>query len=616
MMQATSRSFLVVLMFVMSALSTYAWDMPEWRLPSLRMPKMPQMNYQPSKAFALDGYIDHTTTFVSDSSRAGSFEEDLLLHSSRLMLGAKGEIQLAGQMNYLLRLGGSFAQNSLYEQRILTPEVQADVNWQPLQALQLGAFARYGWRRPNTFMVDSLTRRDFVAGLRMGVQPMKHTELSLLFGNRFEMTGDDESGHKFFKGELEQRLPFLNDFLIRVAGESDWYGLADSLTFDHQRTLASLSLVGELPGGVHLNSRSAYVYRDGVKRILGTNRVRAKLYQHHRLSANASADFTEQEERRIYRRLADASWRYMPWHSFGAELKLKNERVHVEGTEGHDVIDEDWDHRRSVELGVLWDLKPLQRWAERIEASGRHEGWHWKNLFHKGVWAKRNTLVRGHVSGGFAETQNYGKGPIGTTAFELIQPVELASWLSVSMRELAEVEFFNMNDKDLIAPDEKAEQVEAENLLQFKTTLFPKKSLQLGHRISWRRHVGTAFMFSEDTLRNTVNNELWVKWRRNRFQVSLSGMQVDYLTDHPVVEREQRIALRLRYQPMRSASVNVQTVLRPAVDALDARLWTRFYAEFDVNKLTLTADLRFSGDPDDFGERDTQAWIHVLRRLW
>jgi hypothetical protein len=123
-------------------------------------------------------------------------------------------------------------------------------------------------------------------------------------------------------------------------------------------------------------------------------------------------------------------------------------------------------------------------------------------------------------------------------------------------------------------------------------------------------------VFSDDTLRNTINNELWVKWRGSRLQLRLAGMTVQHLVAQDPITWERRVSAHLRWQPVRLASFNLRGVWRPQVDPLPERMWIRAFAEFEMNKLQLTTDLRFVGDPAHFGDTDTQAWIHVLRRLW
>lgn len=589
---------LALALFLLSGSVARALD---WRVPA--WVKAPV--YHPSRQFALDGWVDHTSTWLSDSSYAGEFENNLNLHTTRLVVGAHGRVPLAGELRYLARVGGTLAQNTLYDQRVYTPELQGDLDWQPNRRLQLGVFGRYGWRRPNAFLVDSLRLRDLILGARLGYRPLEHTELTVSAGNRRVLNERSESDHRFLRAELEQRIPAWNQFLIRGWGETSWYGLADSLDFDLQRSLAGLTLAGEVPGGAAVHSNSALVVREGIRRVLGQNRVRWQLGA-HRLSANAGADYTKQDERSIYRRAASLSWRWMPTEVLGSELRLSSDRARVDEV--------DRAHRRDYLALAVFDWRPLAARAARLAEEGVTSDWSrpWRHA----LWLKRDLSVRGNLGGGWSETREYGSGITGQGELELLLPVEPLPWLGATFRELARGEVFRMQDRELVAPQAQDLQREADNLLGLGTTLFPHEALQVGHSVEWRRHSGTQLVFSDDTLRNTIHNELWVKWRRNKIQLRLAGGTVQHLVQEDPVDWERRVSAQLRWQPVRLATLNLRGVWRPRVDPLPERMWVRAFVEFEMNKLQVTTDLRFVGDPDQFGDTDTQAWIHVLRRLW
>jgi hypothetical protein len=571
----------------------------EWKLP--RLPQMPA--YQSSRSFTLDGWLDHTTTWLSDSSYAGTFQDNLNLHTTRLVLGAHGELGTLGGLRYVVRSGGTLVQNSMYEQRIYTPELQGDLAWTPARPVELGLFARYGWRRPNAFLVDSLRLRDLVVGARLALRPMLHSELALSAGNRRVLNGDETEDHRFLRGELEQRIPAWNQFLLRAWGESSWYGLADSLDFDLTRSLAGLTLAGQVPGGAVVHSNSALVEREGVRRVLGVNRVRWQLGR-HRLAAGAGADFTKQDEREIERQAADLSWRWMVLDEVGSELRVSADRAQVDG--------EDRSHRRDYLALAVFDWSPLEDLGSRLGERGTS----WGTPISHALWLKRGLSLRGELGGGWTESREYGSGTTGKGELEFLLPVQPLSWLGLSLRELARGELFRMQDRDLVDPGAKELQREGDNLLSLSTTLFPQATFQAGHNAEWRRHTGTQLVFSDDTLRNTLHNELWLKWRQRTLQLRLAGATVQHLVPEDPVDWERRVSAQLRWQPFRMATFNLRGVWRPRVDPLPERMWVRAFVEFEMNKLQVTTDLRFVGDPANFGDTDTQAWIHVLRRLW
>ena len=162
------------------------------QMPKLKLPELPSLRYTPSPSFALEGWLDHTTTWVSDSSQAGSYPDNLLLHTGRFVVGAHGRLPWVGGLDYRLRTGATMAENSYYEQRIWTPELEAELGWTPVKQVRVGGFARYGWRRPNAFLADSMRWRDMIAGLKLRLRPLEHTELGVVAGNRLVMDEDDE----------------------------------------------------------------------------------------------------------------------------------------------------------------------------------------------------------------------------------------------------------------------------------------------------------------------------------------------------------------------------------------------------------------------------------------
>lgn len=583
-------------------LSLAAQAAPPW----LKVPGwLPAPAYHASPAFTLDGWVDHTSTWVSDSSYAGAYGEDLRLHTARLIVGAHGRAEGA-KVDWLVRTGATVAQNSLYEQRVYTPELQADLGWAPHRAVELGLFARHGWRRPNAFLIDSLRLRDLILGTRLVLRPLPHTELEVAAGNRRILNGGATSDHRFLRAELEHRVPGWRQFLIRAWGESAWYGLADSLDFDLQRSLAGLSLSGEVPGGIMLHSNTALVERKGVRRVLGQNRLRTTLWGQHRLSVNAGADLTELDGRDVLRRHADAAWRWMPIKALGGELRASVERVQVN--------EEDLIHRRDVLALAVFDWRPLEPAAASIERQGRHQSW--RHLVSRGIWLKREMNLRGDLGGGWAETREYGRGLTGLATLEWITPVEPLPWLGFSLRARQRGEIFRLQDREIVAPWADEVQKELDQLTGFHTTLNPHGTLQGGHRLEWRRHLGSHLVYSDDTLRNTLGNEVWVKVRGSRLQSQLSVLALQHLVEKDPVDLEHRLSLHFRWQPVRLASFNVRGMWRPGQDPLPERMWLRSFVEFELNKLTLTTDLRFVGDPAHFGRKDTEAWIHVLRRLW
>ncbi len=581
--------------------------------PSLQplLDRLNALRYQPTEALAMQGWVDHSSTWIADSSsRWPAGGEGLSLHTSRLVVGARGRLPLAGSLRYSILGGGSYAVNSVYEQRILTPEYAADLRWSPVEAVELGVFSRYGWRRPNAFLADSLRLRDWINGLRLFLHPLDHTELDLVAGNRRLREDRRYSDRRFARGELCQRLPFWNGFLIRANAESDWYGLADSLDFELQRTLGGLTLSGELPGGVQVYSYSGQVYREGVRRWVFHDRIRALLFGAHRLSAEVGSDWSTLREERIFQRRLLAGWSWSPcrWGGFRARLRGRwIERNHVDVT-----------HSRDAAAGPVLDYRPFDgsRSTADGEPSPKHGGW--KN-------AARDLHLKGHLLAGYKQSARYGDGVIGDGLLDFRIPLLPPALLSSELRALAAAEYMRLLDADTSragpfyqwsAQDLDENQLDFNTSLSMSSRVNPQGRISAGHRADWKRHLGTELVFSDDTLRNTISNEVWVRVDRFRQNASLAGMLVNHLAASADRDTEYRLSLRWMYRVTRLVSLSLRGVWRPESGAFDERLWLRAFAEVSLNKLGLNLDFRFSGDPGDLGQRDTQAWVHMVRRLW
>jgi hypothetical protein len=555
---------------------------------------------KPSTEFTLQGWADHTTTMVTDSTRTDNPDgDDLLVHTSRFMVGARGILN-SGNLRYSILGGGTSAANSIYDQRILTPEYQTELDWNPIEPLTISVFSRYGWRRPNQFISDSLRRRDWVNGLKLGISAFSNTDLSLVGGNRRVFLEHDHSDHRYFKGELVHRLPFLKNFQIRAQVESDWYGLTDSLDFQQQRTLGGLILNGQLPANISVYSYNGQVYREGVKRWVFNDRVRIDSFKNHRINLTAATNWTTIQDSDVYHRRYDVNWKWDLTKYGGLTSRIAGENVEQDNVYSL--------HNRNAAGGIFWLAKPVEHFR-KPESNNR-------------ITSTFSDLrLRGHLLAGLKQTGEFGDGITTDAKMELTIPMRLTRWLTVDLNNFSDYEIFKMQDgkehEDYSwGEDVNEQQQEFSNRLILKTTVFPQSQMNFGVRAEWNRHTGTELVFSSDTLRNTLNTEIWLRMSHYHQRITLRAMSVDHLDLFGDLKEEYRLSLRWSYRATRLLILNTRAVWRPKRGAYEDRLWIRGYGEFELRKLHLALDLRFSGDPSNFGSRDTQLWVHVIRRLW
>lgn len=306
--------------------------------------------------FQPQGSLEWRSTFSNPGGEDprlghGVTDERLGLHTGRLLVGARG---LNGNrtLRWNLLLGGTFAGNTRYEQRILTPEARLDLAWRASETLGLRLGSRHGWREANRFMDDSLRLRDWVTTVGLQWQNDYLGELDLTGGNRRAYRNGDPQDTRFLQGELRGTLP--GGLRLRAFGETLGYGLEDSLDFDLARNQVGVELAGALPWQGRQQGELQRRWQAGRVHWLVNERLSVRPLEHHLLEARFGSDWSEWQERDLFRRHYLAAWSWSPDPRWG--LRLSGEGAWLK------LDEQDVDHERAVLAGPWLRSRPLERW--------------------------------------------------------------------------------------------------------------------------------------------------------------------------------------------------------------------------------------------------------------
>ncbi len=521
-------------------------------------------------------------------------EKRLLLHSGRLLIGAHSTLASDSRFDWSLAAGGTLAENSLYAQRILTPEGRVRLDFRPLDWLGIGGQARYGWRLANAFASDSLRRRDLIAALnlRLVLPSFLPGELQLQGGNRRIFEEDFLEDQRF--GRVDLRMRPLRDLRLEFFGESQGYG-RDSLDYELQRNTAGLRLSGRLPWGIRQEGQLSRRYREGRQRWLVRESLLLEPHREHRLALRLSSDWSDWQERSLYRRWIRGTWQWLPLEWVGARLQFRSDL--------RDFDEEVLSHERSIGLGPWFKLRPG---AESPLAR---------------MWpGARDLSLDGNLDLGYLESSTWGKGLEGRLQADALLPVYWTKDLTSRLQNQLQLNTLRLQEAEDLAqrlgrPVEKELQAEVNNRL----SLSSEASLdrwRLGHRVHWQRQAGSELLFELDSLRNTLGNEIWLRMPLGSFQhLRLSGMHLRHTLANPMRAVEYRLTggWQLQLERLRAGG---EAVWRPARRAIKERCWLNAFLDGRYRKLRARLSLQFAGDPKDWFNKDTQCWLQVERSLW
>ncbi|MCB9473946.1 MAG: hypothetical protein H6678_09060 [Candidatus Delongbacteria bacterium] len=554
----------------------------------------------PASALQFGGSFSWRSTLSNpgaDAPRSGAGFEDqrLLLHSGRLLVGAR-TANTGARLRWGLQLGGTLAENSLYSQRILTPEARLKLDWRQSSTLDLSLFSRHGWTEANRFMADSTRRRDWITGIGLDWRSEWLGQVDLRAGNRRSWVEGEAEDTRFLRGELRATLP--GDMRLRAFGESMGYGLQDSLDFDLARNQVGVQLSGALPWQGRQHGELQRTWREGRVRWLVSEGLSLRPLPDHLFEARYSSDWGEWQDQDLFRRDWRAAWNWSPRAFWGLRLLGEGSWTQID--------QEDVDHERAVLVGPWLHSRPLERFR----------------LLTGPLAAMSALQVDGSLDAGLKQSARWGDGVDVQLRDAVELPVQLHPLYTLRVEQRLSAEWLMLQDGDELAAlgrplaTETPHEVDSRLALGGESGPVLVQGLRLGHRHSWQRHLGSEIVFPLDSLRNTLQHEIWARQTMGGQQLRLSLSHIRHTQQ--IAERaiEYRCALGWQAIAGRMLRGGGDLVWRPERGALSERMWLRLHGELHWRQLEGRLQGEFSGDPADLGQRDTRFWLQLTRNLW
>ncbi len=508
------------------------------------------------------GSLEGRMGYIRDTSRTAG---DYYVHLERLQWGLAGSLSEKLNWSWEMTAGGILQGASAYSRTALSPEYHLQSQLRPFKPISLSLFSYYQVTDPVRFMVDSLVRTEWVNGLRLDTQLPGHMRLGIGIGYRTQQQDTLETARQFIEAQLEKRLLGLN---FRLIGErDDWQKqrLGGNPDF---RQRVGISWHGEPLRGLYWTASNTW-YEQGLTTYWRA--FQEASYRHNRSEVRGNYSYGDYEygTAPLLIRKYTASYRFRLKPGFELEAIVRGSKT----TKSDSLTLFHW---RAYQVGLNWQLG-------------------------------RTSFARGLVRTGYKESYNYGPGWASEflveEGFDLIRSANLA-W---NVKDIFEGEIFNATD-----PLTENFLYDVEHQLQATALIFPRRRFQFGDRLQLKNHLGVDLQFAEDTLRNAVTNEIFIKLLQQRLQVSISYFDIWHLTDSDL---EQRVNTRATMPLNRFISLNVLGLYRFNAVIYPDYLWLSTFLKFNFGKFDYVLDFQFRGLPEDFGNQNTRVWMRFMRRF-
>lgn len=510
------------------------------------------------------GVFEGRMGYVTDTSQASG---GYFVHLERLQLGGSGVLSESMNWNWKLTGGGIYQGESRYSSSQFTPEYHFQSQLQPFKPISLSFFSYYQVTDPVRYMVDSLVRTEWVNGVRFDAQLPAQTRLGIGLGYRTQQQQRDsvETARQFIQAQLEKRLFGLNFRL--TAERDDWQRQRRAENPDF-RQRAAISWHGRPFKGFSWTGSNSF-FQQGETQYWWAFQEASYQKNRHEYRGNYSYGNYQHGSRPLLNQKYSASYRYQLKPAIEVETIFRGNKV----TEADTITLFHW---RAYQVGMNWQ-------------------------------AGRDNFARGLIRTGYKESFNYGAGVatefLAEEGFDIVRTPNLA-W---NVKDIFQGELFNVSD-----PVTKDFLYDVEHQVQTTLLVHPRKQFQYGDRLQVKNHVGVDLQFAEDTLRNAVTNEVFIKLLRQRLQVSVSYFDIWHLTAQDL---EQRINTRATMPLNRFTTLNLLGLYRYNSDLYPDYLWLSTFLKFNFVKFDYVLDFQFRGTPEDFGQQNTLIWMRFMRRF-
>ena len=517
----------------------------------------------PGQSLQSAGVVEGRMGYVRDTSLA---DGGYFIHLERLQLGGAGVLSESLNWNWKLTGGGIYQGESRYSNSSsFSPEYHFQSQLHPFKPISISLFSYYQVTDPVRIMVDSLVRTEWVNGVRFDAQLPAQTRFGIGLGYRTQQRDSVETARQFFQAQLEKRLFGLN---FRVTAERDDWQIQRRADNPDFRQRAAISWHGRPFKGFSWTGSNSF-YQQGETDYRWAFQEASYQRNRHELRGNYSYGDFQYGSRPLLNQKYTASYRYRLKPAFEVETIFRGSKVQ----EADSVTLFHW---RSYQVGLNWQ-------------------------------AGRDNFARGLIRTGFKESFNYGSGIatefLAEEGWDILRSANFA-W---NVKDIFQGELFNVSD-----PVTEDFLYDVEHQIQTTLLVNPRKPFQYGDRLQIKNHIGVDLQFAEDTLRNAVTNELFVKLLRQRLQISVSYFDIWHLTAEDL---EQRINTRATMPLNRFTTLNLMGLYRFNSDIYTDYLWLSAFVKVNFVKFDYVLDFQFRGTPEDFGQQNTLIWMRFMRRF-
>lgn len=511
-----------------------------------------------------DGFIESKMSIALDTLQESG---QRYIHQERISWGIRGTSDFAS-LNYRMNVGGVIRGNSAFDGTHITPEYGFRASAQPMKSMDLSLFSYSRLRNPMQIISDSLEYKEFVHGLKLGVQISPRTRFSIATGLKSQdiTHGDSiQSSQQFLQLHLDQRVAGMQ---FRITGETDIW---ESDTQDSKKqTLASFQWYGSPVSALRWTaSNSVYMTEDNsFWRI--SHRMNYDISQRQQILAKYTQGDFAYASQSLFRQNYDLRYRFQWKPALGFDLAFKGNRVSV-----LDSID--FFHWRSYGISTHW----------RVGKAG---------------------FARGNVDVGYKESYLYGKGfDMMLNASESKQ-IYGSRLLALQVRDDLSAEIFMRMDESEDA------RYDIRHKFRITTEFLPQNRFRFGNHIKVHSHFGSDLDFSPDTLRNAIIDELYLKKFSQRANFSVYFRTSMELLDP---ENDLQFNLNTRYyrQLSKNLSCNFMSFYRFQSEFHPDYLWITTALKYRTDMFNLAVEFQSGGPPDITLKQDSQLWLRFVRQI-
>lgn len=507
------------------------------------------------------GSLEGRIGLVTDTTRDGSN----LVHMERLSWSLNSDHD---RFDYGLDLGAVLRQSSEFESVTLTPEYNFKAQLNPVARLQFGLFSYSQLRNPMQILQDTLQYMEQVHGFQVKSPLPGNGSFSISTGLRKRDIETSSLDQQFMRLQLERAMLGMK---FRLSGEQNAFSggaLAESEAIQNDRTHLTLQWYGSPVKNLNWMAVNSHFQSAGHTYWRVYQRANYQLGEKAAIWAHLNQGMLANRDTDLLRRSYGLTYRRTLGQYSSFDILSEGNRVTPE--EGDPV-----QHWRAYRAGLNWHKHEQNRLGVILQS-------------------------------GFKESYLDGKGLdlIAETEVEL----NLRSSSRMRMKLIDEIEselFFRLDESEFL--------YDLNHHLRWSLSMLPAQRFQYGTDIGLINHFGVDLDFSEDTLRNAITNNIYLKLVEPRMRASVNHFTILDIGE----ESDLRLHLNTRftYRLKPGVSLNLLSMYRYASDVYPEYLWLTGFLKVDMRMFEWALDIEAQGLPQDVFKQDMRIWMRFMRQI-